>query len=44
VKLGEESGEVVAVLDGLRERELVVTKGAFVLKSEAEKHKIEPAR
>lgn len=42
VKLGEESGEVVAVLDGLRERELVVTKGAFVLKSEAEKHTIEP--
>jgi len=44
VRLGEESDEVVAVLDGLRERELVVTKGAFVLKSEAEKHKIEPAR
>jgi len=44
VKLGEESGEDVPVLDGLRERELVVTKGAFVLKSEAEKHMIEPAR
>lgn len=44
VKLGEESGEVVAILDGLREGELVVTKGAFVLKSEAEKYKIEPTR
>lgn len=44
VRLGEESGEVVAVLEGLHEGERVVTKGAFVLKSEAEKHKIEPAR
>lgn len=44
VRLGEESGEVVAVLQGLREGERVVTKGAFVLKSEAEKHKIEPAQ
>ncbi|MEK6618985.1 MAG: efflux RND transporter periplasmic adaptor subunit, partial [Nitrospirota bacterium] len=44
VKLGEESGEVVTVLDGLREGELVVVKGAFVLKSESEKHKIEPMR
>jgi cobalt-zinc-cadmium efflux system membrane fusion protein len=44
VKLGEESGEVVTVLDGLREGEQVVTKGAFVLKSQAEKYKIEPVR
>jgi len=34
VKLGDSNGEVVKVLDGLREHESVVTKGAFVLKSE----------
>jgi cobalt-zinc-cadmium efflux system membrane fusion protein len=44
VKLGEEQGEVVTVLDGLREGEQVVTKGSFVLKSEVERHKIEPVR
>lgn len=44
VTLGEESGDVVAVLDGLREGEEVVTKGAFVLKSEAEKQKLEPSQ
>lgn len=44
VALGEESGEVVKVLEGLREGEPVVVKGAFVLKSEAEKHRIEPTR
>lgn len=44
VKLGEESGEVVKVLDGLREGEPVVTKGAFLLKSELVKHQLEPAR
>ncbi len=44
VKLGEETEEVAVVLDGLGEGELVVTKGAFVLKSEAEKYKLEPAR
>jgi cobalt-zinc-cadmium efflux system membrane fusion protein len=44
VTLGEESGEVVRVLEGLREGEPVVVKGAFVLKSEAEKHRIEPTR
>lgn len=42
VKLAEESGEVVVVLDGLREGEPVVTKGSFVLKSEIEHRKIEP--
>ncbi|TKB74333.1 MAG: efflux RND transporter periplasmic adaptor subunit [Nitrospira sp.] len=42
VKLAEESGEVVAVLDGLHEGEPVVTKGSFVLKSEIEHRKIEP--
>jgi membrane fusion protein, heavy metal efflux system len=34
VKLGDSNGEVVKVIDGLREHESVVTKGAFVLKSE----------
>ena len=41
VMLGEESGEVVTILDGLHEGEQVVTKGAFVLKSEFQKHAIE---
>jgi cobalt-zinc-cadmium efflux system membrane fusion protein len=44
VTLGEESGEVVTVRGGLREGETVVVKGAFVLKSEVDKQKIEPAR
>ncbi|MEX5217220.1 MAG: efflux RND transporter periplasmic adaptor subunit [Nitrospira sp.] len=44
VKLGEESGEVVMILDGLQAGEHIVTKGAFVLKSEAEKHNIEPTQ
>ena len=43
VKLGNEQGEVVTVLDGLNAGEQVVTKGSFVLKSEMERHKIEPA-
>jgi cobalt-zinc-cadmium efflux system membrane fusion protein len=43
VKLGEESGDHVVVLEGLQEGEPVVTKGAFVLKSELERRKIEPA-
>ncbi len=43
VKLGNEQGEVVTVLDGVTEGEQVVTKGSFVLKSEMERHKIEPA-
>ena len=34
VQLGESNGEVFKVLDGLREGEPVVVKGAFVLKSE----------
>ncbi len=44
VALGEENGEAVKVLSGLREGESVVTAGAFALKSEAEKYKIEPVR
>jgi cobalt-zinc-cadmium efflux system membrane fusion protein len=44
VTLGEESGEVVSVRDGLHEGDAVVVKGAFVLKSELDKQKIEPAR
>lgn len=34
VKLGESDGQMVKVLDGILEGEAVVTKGAFVLKSE----------
>jgi cobalt-zinc-cadmium efflux system membrane fusion protein len=34
VKLGESNGDVVKVLDGLKEGETLVTQGAFVLKSE----------
>jgi membrane fusion protein, heavy metal efflux system len=43
VKLGNEQGEVVTVLEGVSAGERVVTKGSFVLKSEMERHKIEPA-
>jgi cobalt-zinc-cadmium efflux system membrane fusion protein len=43
VKLGSEHGEVVTVLNGVQAGEPVVTKGSFVLKSEMERHKIEPA-
>ena len=43
VKLGSEQGEVVTVLEGVSAGEQVVTKGSFVLKSEMERHKIEPA-
>jgi cobalt-zinc-cadmium efflux system membrane fusion protein len=42
VKLGSEQGEVVTVLDGVSAGEQVVTKGSFVLKSEMERHKVEP--
>jgi membrane fusion protein, heavy metal efflux system len=42
VKLGEEQGEMVTVLDGVSAGEQVVTKGSFVLKSEMERHLIEP--
>lgn len=44
LKLAEDNGEVVKVLDGLREGEQVVAKGAFGLKSEVEKSKLEPVR
>jgi cobalt-zinc-cadmium efflux system membrane fusion protein len=42
VKLGQELGEMVTVLEGVSVGEQVVTKGSFVLKSELERHKIEP--
>ena len=42
VKLGEEQGEIVTVLDGVTVGEQVVIKGSFVLKSEMERHTIEP--
>ena len=41
VKLGNEDGDVVRVLEGVKAGEQVVTKGSFVLKSEMERHKIE---
>ena len=43
VRVGEEYNDVAAVLDGLHAGEPVVTKGSFMLKSEMERHKIEPA-
>lgn len=43
VKLGPEHGDMVIVREGLRAGEPVVAKGAFVLKSEMERHKIELA-
>jgi cobalt-zinc-cadmium efflux system membrane fusion protein len=42
VKLGNEDGEAVRVLEGVKAGEQVVTKGSFTLKSEMERHKIEP--
>jgi membrane fusion protein, heavy metal efflux system len=44
VQLGDESEDVVKVSNGLREGELLVVKGAFALKSEADKHKLEEVR
>jgi cobalt-zinc-cadmium efflux system membrane fusion protein len=43
VKVGDEQGERVVVLEGLEDGEAIVTKGAFILKSEMEHHKTEPA-
>lgn len=43
VKLGNEESDVVSVLDGVRAGEQVVTKGSFALKSQMERHKIEPS-
>lgn len=43
VKLGNEEGNVVRVLEGVQAGEQVVTKGSFALKSEMERHKIEPS-
>lgn len=43
VKLGNEEGDVVRVLEGVQRGEHVVTKGSFALKSEMERHKIEPS-
>jgi membrane fusion protein, heavy metal efflux system len=42
VKLGNEEGDVVRVLEGVKAGEFVVAKGSFALKSEMERHKIEP--
>jgi cobalt-zinc-cadmium efflux system membrane fusion protein len=43
VKLGNEEGDMVRVLEGVQAGEQVVTKGSFALKSEMERHKIEPS-
>ncbi len=43
VQLGTEEGDVVRVLEGVKPGEQVVTKGSFALKSEMERHKIEPS-
>ena len=42
VKLGNEEGDVVRVLEGVKAGEQVATRGSFALKSEMERHKIEP--
>ena len=42
VMLGNEEGDVVRVLEGVKVGEQVVSKGSFALKSEMERHKIEP--
>lgn len=42
VTLGNEESDTVIVLKGLKVGEQVVTKGSFALKSEMERHKIEP--
>jgi cobalt-zinc-cadmium efflux system membrane fusion protein len=41
VRVGEEYGDMVVILDGVREGEQVVAGGSFALKSEMERHKIE---
>ena len=43
VKLGNEEGDAVRVLEGVKAGEQVVTRGSFALKSEMERHKIEPS-
>ncbi|HRI37484.1 MAG TPA: efflux RND transporter periplasmic adaptor subunit [Nitrospira sp.] len=42
VRLGNEEGDEVRVLEGVQAGEQIVTKGSFALKSEIERHKIEP--
>ncbi len=44
VRLGEEQDGKVVVLEGLRDGEGVVVKGAFAIKSELDIHKIEPTQ
>ncbi|TKB63513.1 MAG: efflux RND transporter periplasmic adaptor subunit [Nitrospira sp.] len=43
IKLGNEEGDVIRVLEGVKAGEQVVTKGSFALKSEMERYKIEPS-
>ena len=44
VTLGNEEGDVVRVLGGVQAGEQVVTRGSFALKSQIERHKIEPTQ
>jgi membrane fusion protein, heavy metal efflux system len=43
IKLGNEEEDMIRVLEGVKAGEQVVTKGSFALKSEMERHKIEPS-
>lgn len=43
IKLGNEEGDVIRVLEGVKADEQVVTRGSFALKSEMERYKIEPS-
>jgi cobalt-zinc-cadmium efflux system membrane fusion protein len=42
--LGDEQDGRVVVLEGLREGEEVVVKGAFAIRSELDIHKVEPTQ
>lgn len=44
VRLSNEEGDVVRVLEGVQAGEQVVTKGSFALRSQMERHKIEPTQ
>jgi multidrug efflux pump subunit AcrA (membrane-fusion protein) len=44
VVLGDEQDGRVVVLEGLREGEEVVVKGAFAIRSELDIHKVEPTQ
>jgi multidrug efflux pump subunit AcrA (membrane-fusion protein) len=41
VRMGEEYGDTVVILDGVRDGERIVAGGSFALKSEMERYKIQ---